>query len=474
MSPDGIVRKKIGKPSKSRIMKKVLYFAAIALVMGACAKENTVPEVITESPEVPTVETSEYVFTAAPPQLNNEDGTRAFIAEADGSFSWEVGNRVGLTTHYGRHYQFYVSSVENGFATLKSSQAIQLEEGDYFWSAYYDSRTGEPYHGANGALKEGIILEGYVDNHGVISFQYLNAFVHVTFENISPFVTSVKMCLTSGSGETQVFYYVDDLHPSNGSVSAYISFEHEWVKDNFTVSLFWDDGDEESKDPVIAQKTTTNIPAVGALKRLKPVSVERVERHVLYFRNCDSFQIGIDIPSEDPDVEEASFEMVALQDYDETTKYYEIDPAHQIYEGQPLGIYLYDNEGEYLSGTKVYLYRDITFDVSEDFVVLEGERYDFFVLKTNFRIYFDYDFAAPTPTRAFVYLSNDRNLAINGDYPGNYMTHLAGGVYYYEFDSSYFGKTVSVEFSNDDLGRITTRNESFLSEECLVRPFTHY
>lgn len=454
-------------------MKKVLYFAAIALVLGACAKENTVPEVITESPEVPTVETGEYVFTAAAPQLNNEDGTRAFIAEADGSFSWEVGNRVGLTTHYGRHYQFYVSSVENGFATLKSSQAIQLEEGDYFWSAYYDSRTGEPYHGANGALKEGIILEGYVDNHGVISFQYLNAFVHVTFENISPSVNSVKMCLTSGSGETQVFYYVDDLHPSNGSVSAYISFEHEWVKDNFTVSLFLDDGDEKSKDPIIAQKTTTNIPAVGALKRLKPVSVER---HVLYFRNCDSFQIGIYIPSEDLDEEEASFKMVALQDYDETTKYYEIDPAHQLYEGQPLGIVLFaveDDEPVPLSGTMVYLYRDITFDVFVYFWDEEEEDSSTF-LKTDFRIYFDYDVVAPTPTRAFVYLPNDSNLAINGDYPGNYMTHLAGGVYYYEFDSSYFGKTVSVEFSNDYMGRITTRNESFLSEECLVRPFTHY
>ena len=453
-------------------MKKVLYFAAIALVMGACVKENTVPEVITESPEVPTVETSEYVFTAAAPQLNNEDGTRAFIAEADGSFSWEVGNRVGLTTHYGREYQFYVSSVENGFATLKSSQAIQLEEGDYFWHAYYDSRTGEPYHGANGALKEGIILEGYVDNHGVISFQYLNAFVHVTFENISPSVTSVKMCLTSGSGETQVFYYVDDLHPSNGSVSAYISFEHEWVKDNFTVSLFLDDGDEESKDPIITQKTTTNIPAVGALKRLKPVSVER---HVLYFRNCDSFQIGIYIPSEDLDEEEASFKMVALQDYDETTKYYEIDPAHQLYEGQPLGIRLLaviDNELIPVSGTTVYLYRDITFDVFEYFWDDDEEDSSYF-LKTDFRIYFDYDVVAPTPTRAFVYLSNDRNLAINGDYPGNYMTHLAGGVYYYEFDSSYFGKTVSVEFSNDYIDRIT-RDEPFLSEECLVRPFTHY
>ena len=447
-------------------MKKVLYFAAIALVMGACAKENTVPEVITESPEVPTVETSEYVFTAAAPQLNNEDGTRAFIAEADGSFSWEVDNRVELTTHYGRHYQFYVSSVENGFATLKSSQAIQLEEGDYFWHAYYDSRTGEPYHGANGALKEGIILEGYVDNHGVISFQYLNAFVHVTFENISPSVTSVKMCLTSGSGETQVFYYVDDLHPSNGSVSAYISFEHEWVKDNFTVSLFLDDGDEESIDPVIAQKTTTNIPAVGALKRFKPVSVER---HVLYFRNCDSFQIGLCIPGQ----EEETGKIVALQDYDATTKYYEIDPDLQLYEGQPLEILLLDDKLMYLSGTKVYLYRDITFDVFKYFWDDDDEDGSTF-LKTDFRIYFDYDVVAPTPTRAFVYLSNDTNLAINGEYPGNEAAHLAGGIYYYEFDSSYFGKTVSVDFSNDYIGHITTRNEPFLSEECLVRPFTHY
>ena len=450
-------------------MKKVLYFAAIALVMGACAKENTVPEVITESPEVPTVETSEYVFTAAAPQLNNEDGTRAFIAEADGSFSWEVGNRVDLTTHYGRHYQFYVSSVENGFATLKPSQAIQLEEGDYFWHAYYNSRTGEPYHGANGALKEGIVLEGFVDNNGVITFQYLTAFVHVTFENISPSVTSVKMCLTSGSGETQVIYYVDDLHPLNGSVSAYISFVHEWVKDNFTVSLFLDDGDEESIDPVIAQKTTTNIPAVGALKRFKPVSVER---HVLYFRNCDSFQIGLYIPGQ----EEETGKIVALQDYDATTKYYEIDPDLQLYEGQPLGIVLLaveDDKPVQLSGTTVYLYRDITFDVFEYFFNDEEEGSSTF-LKTDFRIYFDYDVVAPTPTRAFVYLSNDTNLAINGDSPGNYVTHLAGGIYYYEFDSSYFGKTVSVDFSNDVMGHITTRNEPCLSVECLVRPFTHY
>ena len=111
-------------------------------------------------------------------------------------------------------------------------------------------------------------------------------------------------------------------------------------------------------------------------------------------------------------------QFTTVSDYDATTKYYEIDPDLQLYEGQPLEILLLDDKLMYLSGTKVYLYRDITFDVFKYFWDDDDEDGSTF-LKTDFRIYFDYDVVAPTPTRAFVYLSNDTNLAINGEYPGN-------------------------------------------------------
>ena len=247
-------------------MKKTAFFlVAIAAAFVACSKENPV-DIETPSKQETVVNDKGYELFA-----KVEDLTKAAIAEANGAFTWSVGengDEIAVKTSTNNVYKFKAAEIVNDCARFICSDAV---EGDplsavYPYTADATCTLPTEISSLNGALDASAIrLTGTIAGKN-ITFQHANALLKVSFTNVPTFASKVKFVSTTSDYEQEVLVSGISL-TEKGTVEAYIPVKAGTY--GFTVSLI-----DSANNTMISRSTNSDKTfAVGALINMKGIAL---------------------------------------------------------------------------------------------------------------------------------------------------------------------------------------------------------
>lgn len=401
-------------------MKKYFYIIPAALIaIAACNKEADVHGQNDNSSETPK---TGYVIHASIDGL-----TKAAVAEADGKFTWNKDDEFIVKGDDNNLYTFKASAdgasvdfvCETAPSTVSFAGQTARFPADRYDSASNSMRMYNSFASPKEALTKGLYLAATIANDGTATFtNSLTGMLKVTFNNVPSFADNVLFELASrsttvslsGEAGDDVVVYCPAYYPGGA----------------LTVSL------RDAAGNTIMQKSTT-VPAISnKLYALMPLTVN----NYIAFENSNNttHRLGLGIRDYDGNWvgSWATFDMNSCNGL----KYYILPDEYANAEAIQVELRQNDGGEDYAKSKADYIIpiRSITFDVSDN------------SLKTNYRCYakftetqWGYWTGKGTSVVKFRWGYDNQPAVSESDTNCSEITVSSGKLFYYEFDSSYYG-----------------------------------
>lgn len=362
-------------------MKKLLYFIAAFVAIFACSKESQAPQGDQETnnnahEQVVDDSNTVHELLVTIPEIEDADapGTKASISESDGSFSWNLNDKIVVITNTNDKYQFTASASGKSVRFTYTGPMNGTPKTVIYPYNADGEETALPtaISGLSGALdSEYLRMTGSVTSNSVV-LAHTNALLKVTFADAPALISKKVRFVSTTAGYEQNVLVSGVSLTERGEVVAYIPVKAGTY--GFTVTL-----EDDNNNPIFTQSTTSNKTFVaGSLKTMKSLTVggwsfvfsgaSGIDQARYYKRYND-----VIYKDTEGDRLYASLNTMA----DGTTKWYVLQTSGKDWIGgsYPVALDVY-NKGNYVSETQcLYLCRDFEFDCSEN------------SLKTEYRIY---------------------------------------------------------------------------------------